>query len=633
MLDEPLARIEFYERLDRLHRRIEVIPMDQVVAYFRRAWHIWQTQGWTALRDRIHVHSARLLGRDSAGIYDSGYDNIRQHYRWNEERLRWAATEMATLTIQPTFSILIPVYKVDVTLLDQMVQSVCDQIYPGWQLCLVDDASDSPEIEAAMNRWASTDGRIHVHFSEQNLGIAGATSIALSMAKGEFVVMMDHDDLVDPGALLLNTMEINNNPQLDLIYSDEDKLRADGKRHSPYFKPDFSPELLESQNYIGHLVAARRSLVEQVGGFRGGFDGAQDYDLLLRLTERTNQIAHIPQVLYSWREIPGSTAMGHQEKDYAWDAGVAALRSRCERLGITADVQRGALPGTYSMLRAIAGNPMVSIVIPFRDQADLLDNCLTSLLENSLWPDLEIIGVNNGSKDTKTHKRIQYWQQQDSRVRFIQHDQPFNFSELCNVGVAAAKGHYVVLMNNDIEITQTDWIEKMLSYAQRREIGAVGCKLVYRDSRIQHAGLVIGIGQSAGHVFKRFAGSLNGYFCRLKIVSNVSAVTAAMMMVDKNKYEEVGGLDETAFSIAYNDVDFCLKLNKSGYRNVQNNEVQAIHHESASRGKDNSGEKQKRHDREAQILRQRWGSVFQQGDPFYNSNLTLDHEDYSLRQQ
>ena len=525
-----------------------------------------------------------------------------------------------------------PVYNVPAPWLEATIESVLKQSYCHWQLCLVNDNATEPHIREVLDRYAAKDPRIRIDHNQDNLGIAMASNIGLEMASGDFIALLDHDDLLPSYALTVFSHWQDHHPEAELFYGDEDKVDIHGRFSQPFFKPDYSPELLLSQNYIVHLVVIKRTLMERIGGFRPGFDGAQDYDLLLRATKAANQVVHIPYVLYHWRQIPGSTAMLFGEKDYAWEAGRQALQDfhRQHQTGGTA--HQGEVPGTYRHDWPLDQNQTVSILIPFRDQPELLQQCLESILAHTEWQALEIIGIDNQSDDPEIAKLKQHWQEKDRRIRFMEYNQPFNFSAICNAGVKQASGEYIVLMNNDIQITTKNWIENLLKYANQGPIGAIGAILRYPDHTIQHAGIVIGIGGGAGHAFKGFPKEQIGYFGRLKITSNVSAVTAALLMVKKTKYLEVDGLDEEHFSIALNDVDFCLKLRDRGYRNIVTPDCQAIHHESVSRGYEISSEQSSRFKEEKEHFSEKWSSVTIEGDPSYNVNLTLDSEDYRLRE-
>jgi glycosyltransferase involved in cell wall biosynthesis len=600
--------------------------------YCRRALDILRKEGVTVLSNRVWSGIKRIFGFTYPGNFDLGYD------RWYEKHCQPQSQTQANKVIsefkrKPVFSVIVPVYNVEHQWLASAIDSVRTQLYPHWQLCLVDDASTDPHIRTLLEKYVETDSRICARFNHTNQGIAATSNAALALAEGDFIALLDHDDELTEDALLQSAMAVEEYPAVDLIYSDEDKVSTTGKRSAPFFKPDFSEELLLSQNYIGHLVVVRRSLIEETGGFQSGYEGAQDYDLLLRICENTRHIKHIPSVLYHWREIPGSTAATYASKSHAWEAGKKALQAHVLRTGINATVSCGKHPGTYQVTHALDTTPLVSIVIPFRDKPELLEKCLTSIFEHTLWPGLEVLAIDNNSEMDTTRALIEKWSELDHRVRFMDYPHPFNFSGICNFGVQHASGQYIVLLNNDVELISSRWVESLLAYAQQPGVGAVGAKLLFPDQRIQHAGIVIGIDGGAGHPFKYFPSGDKGYFMRLDLAHNVSAVTAALLMVERNKYLQVGGFDETELAVAYNDVDFCLKLVSAGYRNVYTPHCTAIHRESSSRGYDVGTGEQARHDLEKQVLHSRWEQYFETGDPFYNINLTRIREDYTLNHE
>ena len=604
----------------------------QIRQYCRRGKDILLNEGAVVLFSRVWTGIKRLCGFDYAGNFDQGYD------RWRTNHCQLPSPEQAYKLVceiksKPVFSVVMPVYNVEKQWLESAIESVLSQQYPHWQLCLVDDASSEPHIRGVIDRYVEADSRIYAGFNEDNLGIAATSNAALALADGNYVALLDHDDELTADALLQCAVVVENNPDVDLIYSDEDKISIKGKLSTPFFKPDFSEELLQGQNYIGHFVVLRRSLVEEIGGFQAGYEGAQDYDLLLRICENTRQIEHIPGILYHWREVAGSTAASYASKSHAWEAGKQALTAHIKRAGINATVACAKHPGTYQVSHAIDSTPLVSIIIPFRDQPELLDRCLASVFEHTRWPNLEVIAIDNNSVLDTTRNLIERWPVQDSRIQILEYPHAFNFSGICNFGVNQASGQILVLLNSDVELTSSDWIEQLLGYAQQPGVGAVGAKLMYPDQNIQHAGIVVGIDGGGGHPFKHFPSSHKGYFMRLDLVHNVSAVTAALLMVERAKYLQAGGLDESDFAVAYNDVDFCLKLIKAGYRNVFTPHCTAIHRESSSRGYDVGTGSQPRHDLEKQALQNRWGSYFDSGDPFYNPNLTRTREDYSLNHE
>jgi len=462
---------------------------------------VLQQQGIAALFGLLNKHVKRKIGRYSPGHYDFGY----------QEWIKRASTQQSqrSPSAAPVISILVPVYNVEERWLKEMIASVQAQSYRHWELCMVNDCATDVHVATILNKFAEADPRIQVQHHDANLGIGETSNAALKLATGSFIVLLDHDDLLPHHALERLVEVIERHPESNLFYSDEDKIDAAGKRVSPFFKPDFSPTLLRSQNYFGHLVMMSRNLIDQVGGFHTGFDGAQDYDLVLRASEKATQITHIPEVLYHWRQIPGSTAAIYTEKDYAWDAGQRALQAHLDRTEVQAKAEKGEVPGTYFIKHTLVDQPFVSIVIPFRNETALLEQCLQGLLKNTRWQQFEVIAVDNQSDIDEVNALKQRWIT-DSRIRFSAFDQPFNFSAICNHGVAQSKGKYVVLMNNDIEIRSENWLENLLGHAQQPETGAVGTKLLYPDHCIQHMGIVTGIGNGAGHPFKRFPNSENG---------------------------------------------------------------------------------------------------------------------------
>lgn len=521
----------------------------------------------------------------------------------------------------PLISIIMPVYDTPAEWLRLAIESVQSQWYPKWELCIVDDHSSRPETIALLKNLS--DPRIHVRRLARNAHIVGASNEALSMASGEYIALLDHDDELTPDALY-RIVKVIQREDADLIYSDEDKIDEQGHHCDVYFKPDFSPEQFLAHNYLCHLTTIRRSLVMEAGGFSPGTDGAQDYDLFLKVAELTDRIVHIPRVLYHWRKVPGSTAMEFNEKDYAQDAGQTALENAIRRRGIDAVVGPGDHPGNYRVRYAIAGEPLVSIVIPFKDRPDLLNSCLKALVSKSTYPNFEIIGVSNNSEESATRAAMQRWAKRDRRVRFIEHNTPFNFSELNNVAVAGhVRGEHVVMMNNDVEIITPEWIESLLEFSQRPDVGVVGARLYYPDGRLQHAGVILGMGGVAGHYHKLLTPDSPGYFARPRLVQNLTAVTAACCMVKTSIYQEVGGLDEEVFRIAFNDVDFCMRVRHAGYLNVYTPYCEAVHHESISRGYEDTPEKQARFISEVNAFRARYRQELAAGDPYFNPNFAL----------
>ncbi len=548
----------------------------------------------------------------------------------SESAIEAAKTEIEQMGIKPMFSILVPIYNTDPEYLLPMIESVQNQIYPHWQLCLVDDCSPKSYLKRILEHEALQDPRISIQLNELNQGIAVTTNDALAMAEGDYIALLDHDDEITIDALYENAKVINQTPDAGLIYSDEDKLNMKGQRVEPYFKPDYSPDLLHTNNYICHFTVIKTEIAKEIGGFREGLDGSQDHDIILRAAAASERVVHIPKILYHWRKIPGSTAVEYDSKSYAWEAGRKAVEDQLRKDEADVRVEFGLLKGTYRVFREIIGEPLVSIIIPFKDKPELLESCLNSILNRSSYTNFEIIGVSNNSELPETHERMAQYSARDPRIRFVERNVPFNFSAICNYGVQQANGEYLLLLNNDIEVISPDWIERLLEHAQRDSVGAVGGKLLFPDGTIQHAGVVAGMVGAAGHPHKFFPDNHIGYHGRLQMVYNVSAITGAMLMVKAEKYQQVGGLDEDNLAVAYNDVDFCLKLLDHGYLNVFTPHAKATHHESISRGYEDTDEKLQRLIKEQRHFLDTWSDFLAKGDPFYNPNLSLKNERFSL---
>ncbi len=521
------------------------------------------------------------------------------------ERMRECAEALA---YRPLISIIMPTYETPAELLLDAIGSVRDQVYARWELCVADDASRAPHVRRILDDAAARDERIRVVYRTENGHISQASNSALAIARGEFVALLDHDDLLSPEALFENVVLLNRHPDTDMIYSDEDKCDESGRRRDPFFKPDWSPETLLSKMYTSHLGVYRRSIVERIGGFRSEFDGSQDYDLVLRFTEHTDRIHHIPRVLYHWRIHAGSAAGGTAAKPYAYVAAQKALTEALERRGEPAEVRHLAgYPGHYVPRFEIVAPRKVAIVVPTRDRAELLDRALRSVVEVTTYRDWEIAVVDNGSVEAATQQLLDgYAAELGPRFAVVRVDEPFNFSRLVNAGVAATDAPYVVLLNNDTQVVTPDWIEAMMEQCQRPRIGAVGIKLLYPDGRLQHGGVILGLGGVAGHGHHGEPGDSPGYYGALVCLNNYSAVTAACLMVRRDAYLEVGGFDED-LAVAYNDIDFCLKLAARGYRNVYVPHVTVMHEESASRGSDLSAQNETRNLMEQAIVLTRWG--------------------------
>ena len=533
------------------------------------------------------------------------------------------------MALHPLISLVMPVYNVKPKWLQAAVDSVTKQSYTNWELCIADDCSTDRDLKHLLHEISRRDERIHVRFLKKNIGIAGASNAALSMAQGQFVGLLDNDDELADGALWEVALEINRHPDIDLIYSDEDKITDKGKRYAPFFKPDFSPDTLRSYNYICHFTVIRRDILKAVGGFRQGFDGSQDYDLFLRITERTKRVAHIPKILYHWRAVVGSVGKDGRAKLYAYESAKKALSEHLERLGIQVKVEDGMFLGSYHLKYTIENQPEIAIIIPSCDKVDLLRQCVDSILQKTTYSQFTIWIVDNNSLEKETFDYYEELKDND-RVRVIRYEKEFNFSSLNNFAVQQILADYFLFLNNDTKVITPEWLEELMGPARRSEVGAVGCLLCYGNNTVQHGGVIIGIGGIAGHAHKHFFCDEHGYFGRLHVVQNLSAVTAACMLVHKSVFDEVGGFTEE-LSHAFNDVDLCLKIREKGYLIIYTPFARLYHYESISRGFENSSGKRERFIRELKYMQERWHDELKKGDPYYNPNLSLQREDFSLK--
>ncbi|MBN2223387.1 MAG: glycosyltransferase [Deltaproteobacteria bacterium] len=560
----------------------------------------------------LHVHGyiGRRIG--SQYVYDNHFDT---------EKIQ---NEIRDFNYKPLITILMPVYKAKPRWLIAAIESVRRQFYENWELCVVDDASGENRIKRILGKYAIKDRRIRTSFLDTNAGIAGASNEALSISTGDFVGLLDQDDELTPDALYESVKAINETGN-DLFYSDEDHIVKNGQYAKPFYKPDYSPDYILSQNYICHFVICRKSIIKEIDGFRKGFEGSQDHDLILRVLEKTNNAYHIPKILYHWRKHPESTSENPDSRPFVWEAGRRAVEEALKRRNIRGEVYFGKEFGTYRVKREIIGSPLVSIVIPFRDKPEFLKRCLDSILDKSSYAHYEIVGINNGSCLDETKDLMDSYGRLDQRICFSTYDAPFNYSAINNYGVKLAKGVHIVMLNNDTEIITPDWIEALLEHSQRPEVGVVGAKLYYPDNTIQHAGVVIGYGAGvAGHSHYHYDRDSAGYFSRLNVIHNLSAVTGALMMIEKGLFEKSGGLNEIDFTVALNDIDLCVRLLKKGYLNVFTPYCEAYHYESISRGYDRDApEKQDRYSKEAEVFKEMHKEILDRGDPYYNHNLTL----------
>jgi glycosyltransferase involved in cell wall biosynthesis len=558
------------------------------------------------------------------------YEEWIQEHQLTPADIEKIVSDILDMTYKPVFSVIVPVYNTEERWLRRCLDSVLSQLYPHWELCIADDASTKPHIREILSEYMARDSRVHVVFRRENGHISASSNSALELARGDFIALLDHDDEITIDALYENAVLLNSHPDADMIYSDEDKITEENLRHMPFFKPDWSPDTFLSQMYSGHLGVYRTELIRKIGGFRVGFEGSQDYDLVLRFTEQTSRIHHIPKILYHWRTAQGSTARSADSKDYAYLAAKEAIQEALRRRGEGGWVEFVPhQPGQYRVHYPVQGRPMISIIIPTRDNGIYLDKCLASIFEKTAYESFEVIILDNESSHAETMALFDRWKSiERERIRVIRMDMPFNYARLNNEGVRQAKGDLVCLLNDDIEVITPNWLEELAGQTQRKSIGAASAFLLYPNSTIQHAGVILGVGGPANHSHRHWSASWVGYFGRLLITANYAAVTGACLMVDKKRYLDAGGLDED-LAVAYNDVDFCLRLLKNGYRNVVLSHVRLFHNESRSRGPDTAPDNQSRYAREAQVLRERWGDLIT-NDPYYNLNLTRNGEDFSL---
>lgn len=548
--------------------------------------------------------------------------------RITESKEKVMIKESKSFFYKPIISVLMPTYNSNQKWLRKAIESVLSQIYPLWELCIVDDGSYNLEqIKKIIDDYTYQDDRIKFKSVKHNYGISVASNEALAIAEGEYVTFLDHDDELSPDALFHFVKLVNDHPEADMIYSDEDKIDLKDRRCYPHFKPDWSPDLFLSCMYTCHMGVYRSPLVREIGGLRKGFEGAQDYDLVLRLVERTKSIYHIPKILYHWRLVTASTAMNPHAKDYAYESAKKALREALARRNIEGNVIDGIRIGSYRIKRKIKDAPLVTMIIPTKDNKFLLEKCIDSILEKTEYRNYELVIVNNASQDDDT---LDYLENLSHKgfVKVVNYDKKFNFSAINNFATQFATGKHLLFLNDDVEIISNEWLAAMVEHSQRKEVGAVGAKLLYPNGRIQHAGVILGINYVAGHSHKYIKDDSRDYAYRKDVIQNVSAVTAACLMTRKEIFDSVGGFDELNLSIAFNDVDFCLKIRERGFLMVYTPYAILYHHESASRGYE--GSNNPRFKKETKYLRKKWSRILY-SDPYYNPNLTLSREDFSLK--
>lgn len=532
---------------------------------------------------------------------------------------------------EPKISIVVPLYKTQLNYLEELIESVKNQTYSNWELCLSDGSGEDSPLLEALNHYTESDKRIKAVSSNISLQISENTNRAIQIAEGEYIAFADHDDLLTPNALYECVHALNCDRNIDMFYSDEDKISMDGKEYfEPHFKTDFNIDLLCSMNYFCHLVVVSRKLVMETGGLRSEFDGAQDYDFVLRCVELAEKVYHIPMVLYHWRAHKDSTAENPQSKMYAFEAGARAVQAHYDRVGIQAKVHQGEYLGLYRTEFILEDKPLVSIIIPNKDHIEDLNKCIESIESKSCYGNYEYIIIENNSEKEATFQYYQELEKNNPKVRVICWDKEFNYSAINNFGVSQAKGEYLLFLNNDTEIINGTCLEELVGYCRRDDVGAVGARLYYSDNTIQHAGVIVGFGGIAGHAFIGLPRNANGYFSRIICAQDMSAVTAACMMVKKKVFDQVDGFDE-ALQVAFNDIDLCMKIRNAGYLIVYNPYAELYHYESKSRGLEDTREKIERFNNEIATFAHKWPDILKNGDPYYNPNLSMERCDFSLK--
>jgi len=646
---------ELYEAIEALNREIRLIISSlswRITAPLRNLMRIWiewrfmvsprsymnayrivRNFGLSALLTRIRHRI--YLSKDQIGTKEMDYQEwIARYDTLTPEKRGKILLNIKNMARKPLISVVMPVYNVEEAWLRAAIESVLDQIYPHLELCIADDCSSQPHVRKLLEHYAAKDNRVKLVFRQENGHISEASNSALALAQGEFVALMDHDDLLPAHALYHVAREINAHPDVDLIYSDEDKIDITGRRYSPYFKGDFDIDALFARNTFSHLGVFRRELLEKIGGFRKGFEGSQDYDLLLRCLAASSpkKVRHIPHILYHWRAISGSTAVIETNKNYALEAGRKALAEYFAAIGENVKIEDGMLLGFNRIVRPLGREPKAAIIIPTRNGYHLLRKCIESIKAKTEYKNYEIIIIDNQSDDELAKEYFKALETEGT-ARIIPYDAPFNYSAINNMAAQKTIAEILVFMNNDIEIISPGWLGEMAAQALREDIGAVGAKLYYPNDTIQHAGVMTGFGAKidpvAGHLFHTLPRKHPGYFGRLTMVQSLSAVTAALLVMRKAVFEEIGGFDETHLTVAFNDVDLCLRIAEKGYRILWTPYAEAYHHESATRGSDLARDKIERFKKEIAYMRKRWGKTLDK-DPYYNPNLDMEWGNFTL---
>lgn len=604
--------------LDVMKRIARKIPPLRLLGKFIRSL---SKNGWRATMHKVKLYRSKKKGMRLAKRVDLSCISAKKR----------ALEEATVFAKEICFSILVPLYNTPIPFLNEMIASVQGQTYSNWELCLADGSdAEHADVEKTVLCLAQKDPRIKYCKLEKNLGISENTNACIEMATGNFIALFDHDDILHPSALF-EMMKAICESDADMVYTDEVTFISPNikKLITIHHKPDFAPDMLRSYNYICHFTAFSRELLNRVGVFRSEFDGSQDYDMILRLTEMAQKIVHVPKILYFWRSHEASVASNISAKPYTLAAARRALAEHLERVGLKGTVSDSRIPSTYRIRYELEGAPLVSIIIPNADHVDVLEQCIESVEKLSTYQNYEILIVENNSKKQETFAFYEYICSKYDNVRLLRWACEFNYSKINNFAAQEAKGDYLLFLNNDIEIITPSWIEEMLMYVQRSDVGAAGMVLYYPDDTVQHAGVILGVGGVAGHSHKYYPRKSSGYMSRLSLVQNLSAVTAASMMVKASVFREVNGF-EPKLAVAFNDVDLCMKIRQAGYLIVFTPYAEAYHHESKSRGTEDTPQKVARFNGEVKLFHERWDDALKAGDPYYNPNLTLEHEDFRL---
>jgi glycosyltransferase involved in cell wall biosynthesis len=623
-------------RLLQLRRlRSAIAARGGLVAGLKQARRVFKRGGIAGVVQglRLTVNPAVLYASGPESFDRNDYARwIRQYDTLTDGDRASIRREISQWENPPLISVVMPTFNTPIKFLKLAVESVQKQLYPHWELCIADDCSTKPEVIEYLHSIIESDSRVKVIFRQTNGHISAASNSALELVTGSWVALLDHDDELAEHALFCIAQELIVHPNAMLIYSDEDKIDEDGNRFTPHFKGDWNQELILAQNYISHLGVYKTTLLREVHGFRVGYEGSQDHDLILRCISKIgeNDVRHVPRVLYHWRAVTGSTALSSNEKTYADSARLKAVEDYFLREAICAEAAIQDINNLIKISYGLPNNrPLVSLLIPTRDRLSLVEACVRSIILKTCYDNFEIIIIDNDSSEAATLDFFEAIQLEDPRVRVVRYSGPFNFSAINNFGVEHCKGSIVGLINNDIEVISSDWLHHMVGHAVRPQIGCVGAKLYYPNDTVQHGGVISGIGGVAGHGHKSFYRAHLGYFGRLSLSQCTTAVTAACLLIRKDTYKAVGGLNSKDLAVAFNDVEFCLRVRQAGFNNIWTPFAELYHHESLSRGYEDTVEKKLRFAKEVAYMQSVWAKELI-ADPYYNPNLTIAHEDFSL---